>query len=455
MGIEKQYKIVGRNVWLKKLHMSRLFVFLSLLVLFATDASLAQPGDVRWNDAGDAVSELPATKLVDRFYTLNGNRLFWLQDSSSGKLNGLIHCLLHADDYGLARQRYPVQSLKAYRCNAPGSERALLATDRTITKVALAFCKDLYSGVDMARWISYDGVSKKYLESTDSRLAEGLIQVKDSASMIAFVASLEPQTSSFRLMKAALETAKSEANHLRQMQLITTLNYYRWIWHFPLDSFIIINIPSATLKYYKADSLALEMKVVVGEAGKKTPRFAAYCTEVTLYPYWNMPRSILVNEWLSAFRKNPKLISFLNMEVIDAKGRVVSPYSINWNRITKANFPYRIREKTGCFNPLGVIKFTLASPFDVYMHDTNFKGAFLAANRYYSHGCIRLEKPVELADAVLVDKVDTGFLKACYRDQPPQVIPLAVPVPVFVVYMCADADGGVGHFYKDIYGLLK
>jgi murein L,D-transpeptidase YcbB/YkuD len=257
-------------------------------------------------------------------------------------------------------------------------------------------------------------------------------------------------------LKGALNTDTLVSGSLQYAQLSSSANYYRWMHHFHLDSFIVINIASATLRYYKNDTTALSMRTIVGTSYNRTPRFAAHCKEVTLYPYWNMPRSILVKEWLASFRRNPGLISFLNMELIDGRGRVISPSSINWKKVSRSNFPYRIRQKPGCFNPMGVVKFTLTSPYDVYLHDTNFKGAFLSRNRYYSHGCIRIEEPISLADAVLTNKVDADFLNACYKDQQPQVIPLSSPIPVFVVYMCAEgAEDGSVNYYKDVYSLLK
>jgi murein L,D-transpeptidase YcbB/YkuD len=197
------------------------------------------------------------------------------------------------------------------------------------------------------------------------------------------------------------------------------------------------------------------MRAVVGKPETETPRFSTYVDKVILYPYWVMPRSILVNEWLAAFRKKPALIRQLGMEVLDAKGRVIEPSSINWSRLNARNFPYTIREETGCQNPLGVIKFHLSGPFDVYFHDTNFKGAFLARNRFYSHGCIRIQNPVGLANALLPQPVDEPFLQACFKDQKPITISIPKPVPAFVVYMPAEVNAaGEVEYFSDIYKLL-
>lgn len=392
--------------------------------------------------------------LTEKLYALTGNSLLWLCDDCASKRNALHSVLARAGDYGLPAAAYHPERLLQNASAAAASAAMLLNADKAISEIAIAFCQDLYRGREMHRWTSYDGISEAYAEKDATLILEGLSAAKDSAGIVDFISGLEPLTPEYRALKAALKSDTSDELCLRQLR--SSLNYLRWMQHFRLDSFIVVNIPSATLRYYKADTVALEMRAVMGTPGNRTPRFAAFCKEVTLYPYWNMPRSILMKEWLAAFRKNPGLIDFLNMEVIDARGRVVPASAIHWQSVSRANFSYRIREKPGCFNPMGVIKFTLTSPYDIYLHDTNFKGAFLSARRFYSHGCIRLEEPIALADALLVNKVDAGFLKACFKDQQPQVIQIAHPVPVFVVYMCAEGDStGAVSYFHDVYGLIK
>jgi murein L,D-transpeptidase YcbB/YkuD len=233
------------------------------------------------------------------------------------------------------------------------------------------------------------------------------------------------------------------------------LNIYRWIHHHSFPRCIVVNIASATLCYYEQDSLRLRMKVVVGKPSTRTPRFAAWCDQVVLYPYWNIPRKIAVNEFMPMFRRVPALANAMNIQLLDSRGRVVDPASIDWPRWNKRNFPYSMRQSTGCDNALGVIKFNLTSPYDVYMHDTNLKQAFHSTYRYYSHGCIRLEKPFELGAALLGDKLDTSFLALGLKDQQPLSVRLQMPVPVFVVYLTADIDAeGKLRFFKDIYHLL-
>jgi murein L,D-transpeptidase YcbB/YkuD len=223
-----------------------------------------------------------------------------------------------------------------------------------------------------------------------------------------------------------------------------------------MDKFIVINIPSATLLYYEYDTLKLKMKVVLGKPSTRTPRFAAYCDQIILYPYWNVPRKIAVNELLPLFKKSPALLDAMNMQVVDNKGKILDPRKLTWSAFNKVNFPYGFRQSTGCDNALGVIKFNLTSPFDVYLHDTNLKSAFQSSSRYYSHGCIRLEKPIELGNYLLHDRLGPAFLKSCLKDQKPVTLKLAKSIPVFVIYGTAGLDE-MSHviYYKDVYLLMK
>ena len=207
------------------------------------------------------------------------------------------------------------------------------------------------------------------------------------------------------------------------------------------------------LHYYEQDSMILEMKVVTGKPSTPTPRFAAYCNQVILYPYWNVPQNIALNEILPLCKKGAGVLDFMNMQVIDAKGKIIDHKTLNWDAFSKKNFPYRFRQSTGCDNALGVIKLNLTSPYSVYLHDTNMKSAFASSNRYFSHGCIRIEKPVALVKYLLQGDFDEDLLAACVRGQKPVVKPVHDPVPVFVIYSTVDIQMGKLNYYQDIYHL--
>lgn len=118
------------------------------------------------------------------------------------------------------------------------------------------------------------------------------------------------------------------------------------------------------------------MKTVLGKPSTPSPRFAAWCDQAILYPYWYVPRSITFNGYLPIIRQNPSWLDAKNMQVVDGKGKEVDHHRLNWSSFHAGYFPYTIRQSTGCDNALGVIKFNISTPYGVYLHDTNNKTAF-------------------------------------------------------------------------------
>jgi murein L,D-transpeptidase YcbB/YkuD len=398
--------------------------------------------------------------LVSKLYELNGNKLRWFNAGVHSQMlrRELIRIIDSAEKTSLQKSRYPISGLYQYAENIfseqDSSEAKLV--DMIFTDAAITYCKEIYQGGEIRKWMMYDEISKKYEEEDNIYLLKKLAAITDSRDLILFSNSLEPKTNEYLSLKTRLHDKIDSLSSLQKKQLISSLNFYRWVHHFNFKKYIVVNIPSATLRYYEYDSLKLQMKLVVGKTSTKTPRFAAYCTQVILYPYWNVPSSIAMNELLPKIKRNPGYIDALNMQLVNSAGQVVDHHALNWSKYNGSYFPFRLRQSTGCDNSLGVIKFDLTSPFGVYLHDTNFKGAFNSTTRFLSHGCIRLEKPLDLANNILFNKVDNKFLEACLKDQVPVPVQLARPVPVFVIYQTAETNlKNEIKYYKDIYGLLK
>lgn len=242
----------------------------------------------------------------------------------------------------------------------------------------------------------------------------------------------------------------------RLRRLNMAVNYYRWVYAISVQQpVIVVNIPAAYLKVYQSGSVILDMKLVVGKPSTPTPQLTSKVIEVILYPYWVVPSSIITNEILPVLRKNPGYLNANNFQVLDRRGKVLDPYNIDWNNISASRFPYMIRQRTGCDNSLGILKLNFYNPFTVYLHDTPKKSLFMTQKRYYSHGCMRMEKPVELGRLVLGSNsmaIDTMISKGCLKNQPPVYLPAAVKYAVVVWYNPADiaADGRLVYF-EDVY----
>lgn len=325
---------------------------------------------------------------------------------------------------------------------------------RQFTATAHDFVRDSWSGAGIARMISYDGVSPAYKARDEETLA-AILATANASRLRETLDDLQPKTTEYATLKAALRQALKKGYPDTIARLSIALNTLRWVHHFHFDRVIVANIPSATLRYYAADTLNVHMRIVAGQPSKRTPRFAGWVDGLILYPYWNIPRRIATRELLPALRKAPGLAGLMELQVLDSHGRPVDPVSINWAQYTAADFPYTLRQAPGCQNALGVLKFNITNPFDVYMHDTNVKRAFGSGWRFLSHGCIRLEKPFLLGDILTDHRLDTAMLNSCLRDQQPVPVDLRPRVPVFVLYNTVQAypDGTV-HWFKDIYHLL-
>ena len=413
------------------------------------------------NNINDDLSvNLIHPSLVNKLYRYTGNKLIWFLPGENSPLlrQALKNKIDSSANTGLQKNKYHIYELNENINKVFRGEDSLntMQADWIFTDAAIAYCKDVLQGAGIDHWIRYDELSPKYEDEDNSYLLNNLAMVRSGNDLIHFLNSLEPIDKEYLVLKNELQTKSDSLSSFQKQQLTTSINFYRWIHHFNFDKYIVVNIPSATLLYYEHDSMKLRMKVVVGKPSTKTPQFAAHCSQVILYPYWNVPVSIALNELLPEFKRNPEDIDILNMQLIDGKGKIVNHHKLNWKVYSRSYFPFRIRQSTGCDNSLGVIKFNLTSPLGVYLHDTNNKTAFLSSYRYYSHGCIRIEGPIKLANYLLPNLIDSTFLASCLKDQVPFPINLIKAVPVFVVYQTAEADiKNVVKYYKDVYGLLK
>lgn len=238
-----------------------------------------------------------------------------------------------------------------------------------------------------------------------------------------------------------------------------TLNFYRYTNRFAADKFVVVNIPAGELNVFdKRGNRLLPMQVIAGKADKRTPCMTTYIKGIVAYPYWNVPRGIALEEMLPRMQRDLSYIYNQNLQILDERDREVDPEEIDWQGLSTTNFPYRVRQASGCDNSLGLLKFELENPLAIYLHDTNSRDLFtLTADRWRSHGCVRVQKPVELANLVLGKPTfDAGFMNRCLVDQKPKTLAIPKPVPVFIAYNTADVDSaGALRFYRDVYALDK
>lgn len=247
---------------------------------------------------------------------------------------------------------------------------------------------------------------------------------------------------------------------VRIEELKAAMNTLRWLRCISQQSpAFVVNIPSAILIVLRKGDILLQSKVIVGKRSTPTPTLTSKITDVVLYPYWVVPQKIATRELLPLIRRNIGYLDANNMQVLNMNGKVVNPVNIEWDKLSTSYFPYVLRQSTGCDNSLGLVKLNFNSPYGVYLHDTPWKVLFNFNKRYFSHGCIRVEKAIELAHFLLKENtiaIDTLEEKGCLRNQAPIVVPVSEKIPVFVLYNTAWIDStALVQFNDDIYKKLS
>jgi murein L,D-transpeptidase YcbB/YkuD len=247
------------------------------------------------------------------------------------------------------------------------------------------------------------------------------------------------------------------ADRVRQLQL--TLERWRWLPREFSAPPIIVNVPDFRLRALdEKNKVSFDMRVVVGKALRtQTPVFAREMTFVVLRPYWNVPPSILRGEIVPAIKRNRNYIEKKNYEVTTIEGKVVTSGVISDDVLAQLQAgKLVVRQKPGPSNALGLVKLMFPNEYNVYLHSTPAPELFARTRRDFSHGCIRVEKPAELAAWVLrnnpgwtLDRVQQGMQNGSDN----VTVNLAQRVPVFIVYGTALAyENNEVHFYHDIYG---
>jgi murein L,D-transpeptidase YcbB/YkuD len=246
------------------------------------------------------------------------------------------------------------------------------------------------------------------------------------------------------------------ANRIRQMQL--TLERWRWLPVSYEKSPIVANIPEFHLRAYDENfKIALQMNVVVGKAyGHDTPIFSDTMEYVVFRPYWSVPYSIAKAEFLPRIARDPDYLAKKGFEVVNSRQDVVTSGGVTSEVLEQLRAgSLFIRQTPGPKNSLGLVKFIFPNSHNIYFHDTPEQEFFSKSRRDFSHGCIRLERPADLAVWVLRNNPGWNMerVRAAMNGSTAQQVNLAHPIPVLIVYATVIVtEDGVVHFYDDIYG---
>lgn len=239
-------------------------------------------------------------------------------------------------------------------------------------------------------------------------------------------------------------------------KIVLSLDRWRWLPEELGDRYILVNVPEFTLRAYSGGENMLQMGVIVGDSsqGTWTPIFADQMEYVIFRPYWNVPPSIIKGELLPEIKKDRGYIRDFNYELVDRfseDAEVFKPSRRNVERLEKGEL--KIRQTSGPYNALGLVKFIFPNRHSVYLHDTNQRSLFVHSKRDFSHGCIRVQNPEGLARYALPESVwSLEKIRDAMNDKKRQMVSVGSPIPVYIFYLTAFADNdGPAGFFEDLY----
>jgi len=239
----------------------------------------------------------------------------------------------------------------------------------------------------------------------------------------------------------------------RREDIIANMERWRWMPSDLGDFTVFVNIPEFRLSILRNGQEEYTTRVVVGTTKNQTPVFSDNIRHVVVNPYWNVPSSIIRGEIAPAVLRNPGYTDSNNMDLL-YNGSPVSPWQVDWSQVSASNFPFRVRQRPGAGNALGQIKFLFPNKHDVYLHDTPSKSLFSRSYRAFSHGCVRVQNPMEFADALMANEpnISRASLESMFGPSERWVNPQK-QIPVHIAYFTlrVDEDGTIRSF-GDVYG---
>jgi len=296
--------------------------------------------------------------------------------------------------------------------------------------------------------------------------ARGDIALSESFGQDFFDEELEEGVKSFQrrhglqpdgVVGPATEAALNVPAEVRLTQILANLERWRWINQDLGETYILINVADFRVGVFEGAQEVLSMPAIVGSAYRQTPDFSGKMTYIEVNPAWTVPPKLVREDILPKVRKDPDYLKERGIRIFhgwEAEAEEIDVEAVDWSLVEAKTEFFKFRQDPGPRNSLGRIKFMFPNKFDVYLHDTPDRGLFALAERDLSSGCIRLERPLELAEYILRDDPVWSREKilAAMADTTTRVIPLRNPIGVHLLYWTAWlTDDERLQFRGDIY----
>lgn len=438
-------------------------------------------------DAAQAQLDNPNT--LRQFYRQHQlNPEFVTHHYVNGDLDTLISYLSRSQEHGFSPELFGLKRLIALKSTLDAHQFNTLAeaypaiADLEINAAAalLKYHSLVYFGSLNPRKLL-----NRYYIGVKRPDSVGMIKALETKNMAALLENIQPASAQYKAFQKELSKYSLSDTSKGKLKLIL-VNMERLRWKLPDagTEYVEVNIPDFALTWFQNGDTLTRMKVCVG-AGKdsiknhETPILFSKLNAVQVNPVWNIPVSIAQNEIYNQASGDPFYLSNNNMRVYYKGKLVVDPDTIQWSHYSKSNLPFQFKQGSGAGNALGKFKFIFDNGSSIYLHDTNNKSAFNKSNRAISHGCVRVEKPLEFAQLLVNNKNQFDQLRmevnlppldttkmGLYRKKlakkvdtntvfvlKPSWFEPKKPIPLFINYVTAWWQNGVLQVRPDVYGL--
>lgn len=383
------------------------------------------------------------------FYQSRGNLPAWINgDKRTPQLEALIEELRHAEDHGLDPARYGTgefqKAIQAADANKGKFDSSgVPELDARLTYAFLGYAADLLGWSGNPKAIYAQWVVKPKQDDLVARLNKAL----SSGQLAKALEELAPMHPQYKGLQTALANErKNPTGHLDQIRM--NLERWRWMPRDLGDRYILVNVPAYQMQVMEGDKPALAMRVIVGQPKNPTPLFSDEMTNIVFSPTWNIPETIIRKEMVPHQVNDPSYLERHDIEVVGTSGDVVDLARVDWTDEQAVNGMH-FRQAPGPQNALGFVKFIFPNEFDVYLHDTPTRSLFNKPFRALSHGCIRIENPVALAQYLMRDRPEwtAERISEAMNGEREQAVPLKEHLPVHIGYWTAwvNPDGSVTH----------
>lgn len=411
-------------------------------------------------------ADLPFSDLINSFYEKKGYQPMLVQRFFAGQqLQTLSDYIDNSIAHGLNPEQFFVTGLKYQMDEAIHQKSSdTVRIQRNLAKLELAVVNSLirYSMALQYGVTNPARIYKNYAMPTLIPDSNSVISIFEIVNLKIYLDSIQPKEKTYLALQKVLKRLDADTTEnedsvkiiLRQ-KLVVNMERLRWKNKPAEQKFVAVNIADFSLDVMDKNKSILHMKVCVGEPGdKQTPQLGSMIHSVQINPVWNIPQSIARNE-ISRYASDDRYYLSNNNIKVFKKGKLIrDPEAIDWSAIDVRD--YSFQQQPGAKNSLGKIKFLFKNGSSIYLHDTPVRSVFKQGMRAISHGCVRVEKPLDLAFALfgkgekydqLKKGMESGYPRAKFMG-----LPMQIPVRLFYYTAWLNDKGGV-RFGKDIYGL--